>query len=73
MVLNCLTKFSTILATVSATLSEVSEFFLSKNKGDIEESSATCRFLMHNPYISTILGQDSGTKVTTALETEDEE
>jgi len=47
--LNCLTKFSTIQATVSATLSE-----LSKKKGDIEESSF--RFLTHNPYISTILG-----------------
>jgi len=45
MLFNCLTKFSTILATVSATLSEVSEFFLSKYKGDIEEY----RFFVHNP------------------------
>jgi len=35
-VLNYLTRFSAILATVSATLSKVFEFFLSKNKDDIE-------------------------------------
>jgi len=45
-----------LLTTVSANLYEVSEFLLSKKKVDIEEFSS--RFLLHNPYILTILDCD---------------